>query len=74
MTHNRDLALCRYGANALDADAWQVPLLAIRWLGFPLPYRLGRVSSGFLARLDALAGGAERHSYGYHYWGFHTCS
>ncbi len=74
MTHFRDLAMCRYGHDALDADAWRAPLLAIGWLGFPFPYRLGRVPPDFRSRLDALVGEAERHSYGYHYWGFHTCS
>jgi hypothetical protein len=74
MTHYRDLALCRYGDGALNADAWQVPLRAIGWLGFPFPYRLGRVPPGFRSRLDALVGGAERHSYGCHYYGFHICS
>jgi hypothetical protein len=74
MTHYRDLALCQYGDEALNADAWRVPLLAIGWLESPFPYRLGRVPPDFRSRLDALAGGAERHSYGYHHWGFHTCS
>jgi hypothetical protein len=74
MTHYRDLALCRYGSDALDADAWRVPLLAIGWLEFPFPYRLGRVPPDFRSRLDALVGEARRHSYGYHHLGFHTCS
>ena len=74
MTHYRDLALYRYGHDALDAEAWQAPLRAIGWLEFPFPYRRGRAPPDFLSRLEALAAGAQRHSYGYHCWGFHTCS
>jgi hypothetical protein len=74
MTRYQDLSSCRYSHDALDADAWQVPLLTIGWLESPFPYDRGRTPPDFLPRLEALTHGAQRHDCGYHFLGFHTCS
>lgn len=74
MTQYQDLSPCRYSHDALDADAWQVPLLTIGWLESPFPYDRGRTPPDFLPRLEALAHGAQRHRCGYHFLGYYTCS
>lgn len=72
--HFADLDKCRYHRGPLDADSWQVPLLAVGWLDHPHGYRVGDVPDGLLARLQSLVSAAEAAHPQHNFRGLHCCS
>jgi len=69
-----DLDRCRYHSGPLDADSWQVPLLAVGWLEHPHGFSLGEVPEGLLARLQNLITAAEAAHPQHNFRGLHCCS
>jgi hypothetical protein len=70
----RDLDLCRYNRGPLDADSWQVPLLAVGWLERQHEFSRGSVPPALLEKLRLLVAGAKAHYQQYHFRGLHECS
>lgn len=70
----RDLDLCRYHGGPLDADTWQVPLLAVGWLEQQHELSRGSVPAALLEKLRMLVAGAKAHYQQYHFRGLHECS
>jgi hypothetical protein len=70
----KDLDLCTYHSDHLDADAWAVPLRAVGWLEDPEPFTRGDAPEGLVEKLLTLAGQTRRAFAQYQFRGVHECS